>query len=151
MKKTIQTLTLTVAAIGLTAGAAIAADETRATGDQNTMGTQTQNTMDTQTQGTADTQAQGTTGTQAQGTMDAQANVQPSGAQVESVQASLAQEGYNVSVDGVWGPQTADALRQFQQANSLDATGEIDARTLAALNVDASASQGTAMGESRNW
>lgn len=123
MKKTIQTLTLTVAAIGLTAGAAIAADETRAT-----------------TGAAIETQA----------TTDVDATAS-SNAQVESVQASLAQEGYNVSVDGVWGPQSAEALRQFQQANNLDATGQINAQTLAALNVDAGASQGTAMGDSRNW
>lgn len=123
MKKTIQMLTLTVAAIGLTAGAAIAADETHAT---TGAGIETQANVD------IDTTAS-------------------SNAQVESVQASLAQEGYAVSVDGVWGPQSAEALRQFQQANNLDATGQIDAQTLAALNVDASASQGTAMGESRSW
>lgn len=117
-------LTLTVAAIGLTAGGAIAADETHAT-----------------TGAAIETQAN------AAG-VDATTS---SNAQVESVQASLAQEGYNVSVDGVWGPQSVEALRQFQQANNLDATGQIDAQTLAALNVDASASQGTAMGESRSW
>lgn len=124
MKKTIQMLTLTVAAIGLTAGAAIAADETHAT-----------------TGAAIETQAN------AAGVDATTSN----NAQVESVQASLAQEGYNVSVDGVWGPQSVEALRQFQQANNLDATGQIDAQTLAALNVDASASQGTAMGESRSW
>lgn len=139
MKKTIQMLTLTVAAIGLTAGGAIAADETHAT---TGAGVETHATTG------ADTTMGAGTDVQANADVNATAS---SDAQVESIQASLAQEGYNVSVDGVWGPQSAEALRQFQQANNLDATGQIDAQTLAALNVDASASQGTAMGESRSW
>ena len=55
--------------------------------------------------------------------------------QVRQVQQELNDMGYHAgSVDGVLGPQTASALRQFQQARNLDATGHIDSKTLAALN-----------------
>jgi peptidoglycan hydrolase-like protein with peptidoglycan-binding domain len=55
--------------------------------------------------------------------------------QVRRVQQKLNDMGYHAgSVDGVLGPQTASALRQFQQARNLDATGHIDSKTLAALN-----------------
>lgn len=55
--------------------------------------------------------------------------------QVRQVQQKLNDIGYHAgSVDGVLGPQTESALRQFQQARNLDATGHIDSNTLAALN-----------------
>lgn len=55
--------------------------------------------------------------------------------QVRQVQQKLNDMGYHAgSVDGVLGPQTESALRQFQQARTLDATGHIDSKTLAALN-----------------
>ncbi|MFA5592324.1 MAG: peptidoglycan-binding domain-containing protein [Micavibrio sp.] len=56
---------------------------------------------------------------------------------IEQVQESLRDEGHSVSVDGIWGPRTAEALRQFQQANGLSVTGAPDSDTLAALDVDA--------------
>ena len=53
--------------------------------------------------------------------------------QVRQVQQKLNDMGYHAgSVDGVLGPQTESALRQFQQARKLDATGHIDSNTLAA-------------------
>ena len=55
---------------------------------------------------------------------------------VRDIQTSLANEGYSVRADGVWGPKTASALRQFQQANGLTASGVVDSKTLAALNVN---------------
>lgn len=55
--------------------------------------------------------------------------------QVRQVQEKLNDIGYHAgSVDGVLGPQTESALRRFQQARNLDATGQIDSKTLAALN-----------------
>ena len=54
--------------------------------------------------------------------------------QVRQVQQKLNDIGYHAgSVDGVLGPQTESALRQFQRARNLDATGRIDSKTLAAL------------------
>jgi len=58
------------------------------------------------------------------------ANLEP----VCQVQQKLNDLGYHAgSVDGVLGAQTESALRQFQQARTLDATGQIDSKTLAAL------------------
>lgn len=128
MKKTFHTLMLTVATVGLTVGAALAADDA------------------INSSAVAEPAAQ----TQIQAQAATEANPSSAG-QVESVQAKLKAEGFPVSVDGVWGPQSAEALRQFQQANNLDASGQIDAQTLTAMNIDASASSGTAMGESRSW
>ena len=54
--------------------------------------------------------------------------------QVRQVQQKLNAIGYHAgTVDGVLGPQTESALRRFQRARNLDATGHIDAKTLAAL------------------
>lgn len=123
MRRTMQTLMLTAGTVVLASGAVMAA-------------------------GGTDTRANANPAMQTQAGMSAETTASTS-AQVESVQSTLAQEGYNITVDGVWGPRTADAVRQFQQANNLDVTGQIDAQTLSALNLDASASRGTAMGETR--
>jgi peptidoglycan hydrolase-like protein with peptidoglycan-binding domain len=57
-----------------------------------------------------------------------------------SVQQALNDQGYNAgAVDGVMGPHTQSALRQFQQAQNLRQTGRPDARTLAALGVSGQA------------
>ena len=55
--------------------------------------------------------------------------------QVRRVQQKLNDIGFHAgAVDGVLGPQTESALRQFQRTRYLDATGHIDSKTLAALN-----------------
>jgi phage tail tape-measure protein len=55
---------------------------------------------------------------------------------VRSVQQSLNERGYNAGpVDGQWGPSTEGAVREFQQANGLAQTGDINAQTLSALGV----------------
>ena len=54
------------------------------------------------------------------------------------LQHSLMQGGYDVdATDGVWGPRTAAAVREFQRVKGLKATGRPDAKTLAALGVTA--------------
>ncbi|WP_439598847.1 peptidoglycan-binding domain-containing protein [Falsiroseomonas sp.] len=58
------------------------------------------------------------------------------------VQDALNQRGYSVgSADGVMGPRTRAALRDFQRANNLSATGRADSATLAALNVSGGSAQ----------
>lgn len=57
-------------------------------------------------------------------------------AQVRKVQQALSQQGQDLEADGVWGPNTAQALRSFQQAENIDATGELDEQTVSALGVD---------------
>lgn len=60
---------------------------------------------------------------------------------VHSVQQALNDQGYNAgAVDGVMGPRTQRALRQFQQAQNLPRTGRPDERTLDALGVSNEAS-----------
>lgn len=55
---------------------------------------------------------------------------------IQSIQTSLRNQGFNVNADGVWGPETASALRQFQQNNDLDASGALDMDTQSALNLN---------------
>jgi osmotically inducible lipoprotein OsmB len=55
---------------------------------------------------------------------------------VRSVQQALADRGYSAGpADGRWGPNTEGALRRFQVSQGLQATGQLDARTVAALGV----------------
>ena len=72
------------------------------------------------------------------GSAAAQSTVPPDlpPATIRMLQHSLMQGGYAVdSTDGVWGPRTAAAVREFQRVKGLQATGRPDAQTLAALGV----------------
>ena len=56
------------------------------------------------------------------------------GAEVTKLQRALAQAGYSPgSIDGVYGPGTTDAVKQFQRAHGLAADGVAGPQTLAAL------------------
>ncbi|MCL4763580.1 MAG: peptidoglycan-binding protein [Burkholderiales bacterium] len=62
---------------------------------------------------------------------------------VRSLQAALRERGFDPGpVDGVWGPQTEDALRDFQQSLGLAASGQPDAQTMSALDVRAPLASG---------
>lgn len=53
------------------------------------------------------------------------------------VQRALAEQGYyGGSIDGIIGPQTRQALRNFQRAHKLPITGRLDERTVDALGVE---------------
>jgi peptidoglycan hydrolase-like protein with peptidoglycan-binding domain len=73
-----------------------------------------------------------------------QAQATQSGAQqsqssetVKQAQEKLSAAGYDVgTADGVMGPKTQDAIKQLQQDKQLNATGELDQETLAALGVN---------------
>jgi hypothetical protein len=55
---------------------------------------------------------------------------------IRRVQTALKQDDfYRGSIDGVWGPQSADAMRRFQQANNLPLDGQIDLASLNAMNL----------------
>ena len=59
---------------------------------------------------------------------------------VQAVQEALKQKGFDPgTIDGVMGPKTMAALRSFQQSNSLQATGRLDAQTAQQLGVESSA------------
>ncbi|MBS0320939.1 MAG: peptidoglycan-binding protein [Proteobacteria bacterium] len=54
---------------------------------------------------------------------------------VSRAQTALNDKGYNVTVDGRYGPNTAAAVRNFQSDNGLAANGTLDDATLKALGV----------------
>lgn len=57
--------------------------------------------------------------------------------QVRNLQQELSSRGYDPGeVDGMWGRNTQQALRQFQQDQDLPASGRPDQRTMAALGVE---------------
>jgi peptidoglycan hydrolase-like protein with peptidoglycan-binding domain len=57
--------------------------------------------------------------------------------EVSEIQTNLDKAGFNVKkVDGKWGPETEQALKQFQQSKQLPGNGELNQQTLAALNVN---------------
>ena len=62
--------------------------------------------------------------------------------QVMAMQQRLNERGFFAGrVDGLWGPDTSAAVRNFQQKNSLPPSGQLDPGTLQALGiVDAAAS-----------
>lgn len=64
---------------------------------------------------------------------------------VRQVQKSLNEQGYDAGpIDGKWGPKTQSALKNFQQAKGLEASGQLDEETLAELDVEAEAATGAA-------
>jgi lipid-binding SYLF domain-containing protein len=57
--------------------------------------------------------------------------------EVSKIQTALRDKGFDPGpIDGVMGPRTRSALRQFQRQNNLTVTGQIDAQTRAALEID---------------
>ncbi|HUG77656.1 MAG TPA: peptidoglycan-binding domain-containing protein [Burkholderiales bacterium] len=68
---------------------------------------------------------------------------------IKQVQQKLNEQGFHAgAVDGRMGETTRQALRNFQQSESdLEATGEIDQKTLSALGVEAQGSAGVGGGE----
>ncbi len=56
--------------------------------------------------------------------------------EIKQIQSKLKQQGYDVGkVDGQLGPNTQQALRQFQEDKGMQATGQPDRETMAALNM----------------
>ncbi len=54
---------------------------------------------------------------------------------VMALQQALKNAGQSVKPDGVWGPSTEAALKQYQQSSGLPATGQLDDATRAKLNL----------------
>src|SRR5262245_47653035 len=58
---------------------------------------------------------------------------------IKQAQEKLSSMGHNAGpADGIMGPKTEAALKEFQQSKGLQASGQLDGRTLAALQVDES-------------
>jgi peptidoglycan hydrolase-like protein with peptidoglycan-binding domain len=65
-----------------------------------------------------------------------------------ALQKSLREAGYyDGEVDGVYGPETVDAVESLQEAHGLPSTGTVDAATAAALQDDLAAKGGAAAQE----
>lgn len=58
------------------------------------------------------------------------------GQEVIKLQQALKDKGYNVTVDGIYGAKTRQAVIQFQKDNNLTPDGIAGAKTLAKLNVN---------------
>lgn len=85
-------------------------------------------------------QGQGMHGEQASG-QGAELGVSP--ATVRQIQEKLNERGYDVGpVDGNWGQKTQRAVMNFQEAQGLEATGQLNRSTLAALGVEGEGQQG---------
>ena len=56
---------------------------------------------------------------------------------IRALQRELSRDGHDAgAVDGVWGENTRQALRSYQQSHSLEPTGTLTLPTLAALGID---------------
>jgi peptidoglycan hydrolase-like protein with peptidoglycan-binding domain len=55
---------------------------------------------------------------------------------IKQAQEKLSSKGHDVQADGVLGPKTQAALKEFQQKEGIQASGRLDQDTLAALGVD---------------
>jgi len=66
---------------------------------------------------------------------------------ITKVQESLRDKGYyHAQVDGVVGPQTREAIRQYQKSENLPVTGRLDAETAGKLGVRAESEGGNFKG-----
>jgi peptidoglycan hydrolase-like protein with peptidoglycan-binding domain len=55
---------------------------------------------------------------------------------VIEVQEALNKQGFDIGpVNGIWGPKTAKALREFQEKSKLPVSGRLDRRTVAKLGL----------------
>ncbi|MGJ5814958.1 peptidoglycan-binding domain-containing protein [Paludibaculum fermentans] len=63
---------------------------------------------------------------------------QPGEERVREIQQALTEKGYNVDASGVWGPESAEALKKFQEdqnINNMSGRGKLDSLTLIALGL----------------
>ena len=62
---------------------------------------------------------------------------------VRDVQERLKGKGVDAGpVDGIWGPRTSSGVREFQEREGIDATGQLSVPTLAALGILENAAAG---------
>jgi len=58
---------------------------------------------------------------------------------IKQVQQALQKDGFHAGpVDGIWGPETKGAVKEFQQSKQMQPTGKLDHQTVADLGLDAS-------------
>jgi len=76
--------------------------------------------------------------TTARGTPRRATQQQPDADRTREIQQALAAKGYPVDASGVWGPQSIDALKKFQDdqnINNMSGRGKLDSLTLIALGL----------------
>ena len=62
--------------------------------------------------------------------------------EIRQVQQKLSEMGHDPGpVDGIWGPRTQAAVKEFQQQKDIQATGQLDQKTLSELGVDVQAKE----------
>lgn len=110
--------------------------------DQSSSQNPPQQQMSPSSQNATGSGQSGTTGSavndqQSQNTIDPQ---QLSSQQIRQLQQSLDSQGFKSGhADGKWGPDTAQAVKQFQQHQNIQASGKLDQQTLQALGVNTTA------------
>jgi peptidoglycan hydrolase-like protein with peptidoglycan-binding domain len=65
---------------------------------------------------------------------------------VRKIQQARKDAGHDVEVDGDWGDETRQALRDYQEEKNLGQSGDLDRQTIAELGVDVDA-RGTQQAE----
>lgn len=82
-------------------------------------------------------------------TTQAQSDVPPpvDSETVRRIQQALSDRGYEVQVDGIWGPETRQALMEFQSEQNMQASGQLDSETFAALEQEAGTQTASAAGQ----
>jgi len=75
---------------------------------------------------------------QSQGGMQSEQSTAPGVEEstIRQAQEKLSSKGHDVQADGVLGPKTQAALKEFQQQEGIQASGRLNEETLAALGVD---------------
>jgi peptidoglycan hydrolase-like protein with peptidoglycan-binding domain len=96
-------------------------------------------------QGNQSQQPQQSSAMQKNGANNGSANL--SQAEIKQVQQALDQKGFKAGpADGKLGPETEQAIKQFQQKQGLQQTGQLDEQTLSALGIQ-SQNQGSTTGQ----
>ena len=137
----IRQLAIGIAAIGLTAGCSTW-DDMSQTERGTAVGSASGHAVGFVAGGPVGSMVGGAVGAAA-GHQTAKANsTEPSGGGIDDAmlvllaQQSLKDKGYDAGKpDGRWGPKTEEALRSFQSANGIDATGQLDYPTMVALGI----------------
>ncbi len=97
----------------------------------------------TSPQSTTPSQQSQTTGSGLSDQQQAQNTIDPSqlsSQQIRQIQQSLDKQGLKAGrADGKWGPETEKAVKDFQQQQNMQASGQLDQQTLQALGVNMTA------------